>query len=148
MSADAAPCRPCTTASREATPRARRGVSATEIDESVPVGAAVAGPGRTHDSRRRLSGAFLKLDEGAAALGSKLLQGSPGESAREDVAVLPAAHRREGHAQGMGEALLGETGAVTPSAAELASICGGTDRNAGVVGGGVELHSEVQRAGV
>jgi hypothetical protein len=46
----------------------------------------------------------------------------------------------------MGEALLGETRAVTPSADELASICGGTAGDAGVVGGGVELHSEVHLA--
>src|SRR5262249_28031103 len=144
MSADAAPCRRCTTASGEATPGR---VETTENRRVRPGRAAVAGPGRTHDFRRKLSGAFLKLDEGATALGSKLLEGWPGESARENVAVLPAADRGEGHAQGMGEALLGETGTVTPSADELASICGGTARDAGVVGGGsVELHSEVHLA--
>ena len=46
----------------------------------------------------------------------------------------------------MGEALLGETSAMTPSADELASICGGTARDAGVMGGSVELHSEVHLA--
>jgi len=102
-------------------------------------------PGRTPQvgvGRLGLGG-VLGLDEGAAAFGSQLLERAPREPARQHVAVFPAADGREGHAQGMGQAFLSETGAVTPGANELASVSGRTAGNAGVGGGGVELHSEV-----
>ena len=122
---------------------ATRRYDATVFVESVPTDS--RRPGRNRDVRPRPSGldAFLELDERAAAFGCQLLEGSPGESARKNVAVLPAADGREGDAQRMREALLGQTRAVTPSADQLASICGGTAGDAGVGGGGVQLHSEV-----
>src|SRR5262245_16137573 len=93
---------------------------------------------------RRHGGAVLGLDEGTAALGGQLLKGSPGETARKDVAVLPATDGREGHTQGVSEAFLGETRTMPPRANELAGISGRPGADAGVGGiGGVELHSEV-----
>src|SRR5262249_52598105 len=85
----------------------------------------------------------LRFHEGAATLGGQLLESTPGEPARQDVAVFPATDSREGHAQRMCQAFLGKTRAVTPGTNELASVGGRTAGNAGVGGGGVELHSEV-----
>ena len=93
---------------------------------------------------RRHGGAVLVLDEGTAALGGQLLESTPGETARKDVAVLPATDGREGHTQGVSEAFLGETRTMPPRANELAGISGRPVADAGVGGGrSVQLHSEV-----
>ena len=93
---------------------------------------------------RRHGGATLGLDEGTAALGGQLLESSPGETARKDVAVLPATDSRESNTQGVSETFLGETRTMPPRANELAGISGRPGADAGVGGiGGVELHSEV-----
>src|SRR5262245_22036948 len=91
-------------------------------------------------------GGVLGLHEGTITLGSQLLEGAPRQPARQDVTILPAADGREGHAQRMGQAFLSETRAVTPGANELASVGGRAAGDAGVGGGGVELHSEVHLA--
>src|SRR5262245_53388066 len=135
--APAAPWRRSTTASRRATaePCKRAG---TRLGRWLgPDGITGVAP---RSSGRR---AVVRFDKRATAFSSELLQGSPGEPARENVAVLPAADGREGDAQRVGKALLSETSAVTPCADELSSIGGRTTGDAGGGGGGGELHSEV-----
>src|SRR5262249_15753109 len=140
--APAAPWRGSTTAAWRAT--ARPPYLGVSTMSEVPGGrvSSVGAVGGRAVGRR--GGGVLGLYGGTAALGGQLLKGSPGETARKDVAVLPATDGREGHTQGVSEAFLGETCTMPPRANELAGISGRPGADAGVGGiGGVELHSEV-----